>query len=102
MNAFSPIPARPRVSAFVPAKGNSERIGANNLQVLDSDHLYRRKLRQLIACSLIDTVYLDTESDVIAALAADLPVTRLHRPAELASNACDGHALFAWECAAAA
>ena len=102
MNAFSPIHTRPRVAAFVPAKGNSERIAAKNLQVLDGDHLFRRKLRQLIACPLIDTVYLDTESDVIAALAADLPVTRLHRPEELASNACDGHALFAWECAAAA
>jgi regulator of RNase E activity RraA len=26
----------------------------------------------------------------------------MKRPAELASNACDGHALFAWECSAAA
>jgi regulator of RNase E activity RraA/CMP-N-acetylneuraminic acid synthetase len=106
MNAFSPQSsfgrARPRVAAFVPAKGTSERIANKNMQVLDGDHMFRRKLRQLIACPLIDTVYLDTESDVIAALAADLPVTRLKRPVELASNACDGHALFAWECAAAA
>jgi regulator of RNase E activity RraA/CMP-N-acetylneuraminic acid synthetase len=102
MNAMTPISARPRVAAFVPAKGTSERIANKNLQVLDGDHLFRRKLRQLVACPLIDTVYLDTESDVIAALAADLPVRRLSRPAELASNACDGHALFAWECAAAA
>jgi regulator of RNase E activity RraA/CMP-N-acetylneuraminic acid synthetase len=107
MNAFSPIrsrprPGHPRIAAFVPAKGNSERIAAKNVQILDGDHLFRRKLRQLIACPPIDTVYLDTESDMIAALAADLPVTRLNRPAELASNACDGHALFAWECAAAA
>jgi regulator of RNase E activity RraA/CMP-N-acetylneuraminic acid synthetase len=102
MNAFSPIPARPRVAAFVPAKGNSERIANKNLQILDGDHMFRRKLRQLIACPLIDTVYLDTESDMIAALAADLPVTRLRRPVELADNSCDGHALFAWECAEAA
>ncbi|MDE2404720.1 MAG: hypothetical protein KGM17_08630 [Sphingomonadales bacterium] len=102
MNAITPISARPRVAAFVPAKGTSERIANKNLQVLDGDHMFRRKLRQLLACPLIDTVHLDTESDMIAALAADLPVTRLHRPAELASNACDGHALFAWECAAAA
>jgi regulator of RNase E activity RraA/CMP-N-acetylneuraminic acid synthetase len=105
MNAFSPIPmpgsGRPRVAAFVPAKGSSERIAGKNLQVLDGDHLFRRKLRQLLACPLIDTVHLDTECEVIAALAADLPVTRLRRPAELASNACDGHALFAWECAQA-
>jgi regulator of RNase E activity RraA/CMP-N-acetylneuraminic acid synthetase len=102
MNAFSPIKARPRVAAFVPAKGNSERIAAKNLHVLDGDHMFRRKLRQLLDCPLIDTVYLDTESDVIAGLAGDLPVTRLRRPDALASNACDGHALFAWECAQAA
>jgi regulator of RNase E activity RraA/CMP-N-acetylneuraminic acid synthetase len=102
MNAFSPILSRPRVVAFVPAKGNSERIANKNLQILDGDHMFRRKLRQLIACPLIDTVYLDTESEMIAALAADLPVTRLRRPAELADNACDGHTLFAWECAQAA
>ena len=35
----------------------------------------------------------------LAALAADLGVTRLQRPSALASNATDGHALFAWECA---
>ncbi|CAN5307462.1 hypothetical protein BH10PSE13_BH10PSE13_22260 [soil metagenome] len=104
MNAISPISARPplsrpRVAAFMPAKGSSERIAGKNLQILDGDHLFRRKLRQLLACPLIDTVYLDTESDIIAALAADLPVRRMKRPAELASNACDGHALFAWECA---
>ena len=58
MNAFAPISARPRVAAFVPAKGTSERIAGKNLQILDGDHMFRRKLRQLIACPLIDTVYL--------------------------------------------
>jgi regulator of RNase E activity RraA/CMP-N-acetylneuraminic acid synthetase len=99
MNAFTLISSRPRVAAFMPAKGSSERIAGKNLQILDGDHLFRRKLRQLLACPLIDTVYLDTESDIIAGLASDLAVRRLHRPADLASNACDGHALFAWECA---
>ena len=105
MNAqsFTPRPAgqRPRVVALMPAKGSSERIANKNLTVLDGDHLFRRKLRQLLACPLIDTVCLDTESEEIAELASDLPVKRLHRPAALASNACDGHELFAWECEAA-
>ncbi len=102
MNAITPPPQRPRVAAFVPAKGTSERIENKNLRILDGDHLFRRKLRQLLACPLIDTVYLDTESDMIAGLAGDLAVTRLKRPAELASNATDGHTMFAWECANAA
>jgi CMP-N-acetylneuraminic acid synthetase len=100
VNAISPPPSRPRIAAFVPAKGTSERIANKNVAILDGDHLFRRKLKQLLACPLIDEVWLDTESDALAALAADLPVRRLKRPEALASNACDGHALFAWECGA--
>jgi regulator of RNase E activity RraA/CMP-N-acetylneuraminic acid synthetase len=88
-----------KIVAFVPAKGSSERIQNKNLSVLDGEHLFKRKLRQLLECKLIDEVYLDTDSDEIAELASDLPVKRLKRPAALASNATDGHELFAWECA---
>lgn len=87
-----------RIVAFVPAKGSSDRIQNKNLVVLDGEHLFKRKLRQLLECDLIDEVVLDTDSDEIAALASDLPVQRLVRPAHLASNATDGHDLFAWEC----
>lgn len=90
----------PRIVAFVPAKGSSERIPAKNLRILDGEHLFKRKLRQVLACPQIDTVYLDTESDDLADLAADLPVERLRRPREMASNAADGHEMFAYECSA--
>jgi regulator of RNase E activity RraA/CMP-N-acetylneuraminic acid synthetase len=88
-----------RIVAFMPAKRSSDRIAGKNIAVLDGEHLFRRKLLQLLACDLIDEVYLDTEDDAIAALAADLPVKRLKRPAKLATNATDGHELFAWQCA---
>lgn len=88
-----------KVVAFVPAKGTSERIRNKNLSVLDGEYLFKRKLRQLLDCSAISMVCLDTDSDELAGLAADLPVQRLQRPAVLASNATDGHELFAWECA---
>ena len=90
--------AMPKIVAFVPAKGASERIHNKNLTILDGEHLFKRKLRQLLACPLISEVYLDTDSEEIAALAQDLPVRRLHRPATLATNQTDGHELFAWEC----
>ncbi|MGZ8281502.1 MAG: cytidylyltransferase domain-containing protein, partial [Allosphingosinicella sp.] len=90
--------ASPRVVAIVPAKGSSERVPDKNMRVLDGEHLFKRKLRQLLDCPLIDEVVLDTDSDLLAALAADLPVTRLKRPAALACNATDGHELFAWGC----
>jgi regulator of RNase E activity RraA/CMP-N-acetylneuraminic acid synthetase len=87
-----------RIVAFVPAKGSSDRIQSKNLAVLDGEHLFKRKLRQLIECQAISEVVLDTDSDEIAMLASDLKVTRLIRPAMLASNGTDGHELFAWEC----
>ena len=91
--------SRPKIVCIVPAKGTSERIAGKNVAVLDGEYLFRRKIEQALACPLIDAVYLDTEDDKLAALADDLPVRRLGRPADLATNATDGHALFAWECA---
>lgn len=88
-----------KVVAFVPAKGHSERIRNKNLAILDGEYLFRRKLMQLLDCRGIDEVYLDTDSDEIAGLVDDLPVGRIVRPPELASNQTDGHELFAFECA---
>ena len=86
------------IVAFVPAKGHSERVPGKNIAVLDGDYLFKRKLRQALDCLAITEVCLDTESDSLAELASDLAVARLHRPASLASNATDGHEMFAWEC----
>lgn len=87
-----------RVVAFVPAKGQSDRIANKNTVILDGEHLFKRKLRQLLECELIDAVYLDTESQDLIDLASDLDVKVLERDPDLASNATDGHALFANEC----
>lgn len=87
-----------KIVAFIPAKGESERVPGKNRAVLDGEHLFKRKLRQALDCPLIDEVCLDSEDEALAALANDLPVTWLKRPDELASNATDGHAMFAWEC----
>ena len=87
-----------RIIAFVPAKGSSDRIHNKNLAILDGEYLFKRKLRQLLECPLINEVVLDTDSAQIADLASDLPVKWLKRPEYLASNSTDGHELFTWEC----
>lgn len=87
-----------KIVAFVPAKGTSERVPQKNLAILDGEHLFKRKLRQAIDCEAITEVCLDTDCEEIASKASDLPVTWLKRPQDLASNAADGHAMFAWEC----
>jgi len=87
-----------KIVAFIPAKGHSERVRDKNLSILDGEYLFKRKLRQALDCPLIGEVCLDTESDALADLATDLPIARLVRPASLATNATDGHEMFAWEC----
>jgi len=83
--------------AFVPAKGSSERIQNKNLQILDGEYLFKRKLRQLLECEEIDEVWLDSESEEIHNLASDLPIQHHYRDPELATNATDGHGMFANE-----
>ena len=63
-----------KVVAFVPAKGNSERIESKNTRVLDGEYLFKRKLRQLLECDEIDEVWLDSEDNYIHELANDLDI----------------------------
>lgn len=87
-----------KIVAFVPAKGFSDRIPSKNLRVLDGEYLFRRKLRQLLAVSQIDEVWLDTESNDLIEKVSDLPIKVLKRDPELATNATDGHEMFENEC----
>jgi CMP-N-acetylneuraminic acid synthetase/regulator of RNase E activity RraA len=86
-----------KVAAVVPAKSKSSRIPNKNLQVVGGDYLFRRKLRQLLACAQIDAVYLDTDSEQIATLVKGLDVRVINRPAHLADNNTDGNSLFEFE-----
>lgn len=83
-----------RVVAFVPAKGTSERIWNKNVSLLDGKPLILHTLEKLCAIDAIDLVVLDTESEDVWRLAAELPVQRLRRDPALATNATDGHELF--------
>jgi regulator of RNase E activity RraA/CMP-N-acetylneuraminic acid synthetase len=87
-------PLKPKVVAFVPAKGSSERIENKNAKLLDGRPLLIHTLEKLLKCRTVDEVYLDTESDDIANLARHLPVKIMKRNRFLASNGTDGHALF--------
>ena len=86
-----------KVVAFVPAKGTSERIKNKNMQILDGEYLFKRKLRQLLECKEIDEVWIDSESEEIHNLSSDLPVKHHYRDPSLANNKTDGHAMFANE-----
>lgn len=83
-----------KVVAIVPAKGSSDRVENKNARLLDGKPLVVHTLEKLLRCRTVDEVYLDTESDDLAALAAHLPVRRLTRSPFLATNGTDGHALL--------
>ena len=83
--------------AFVPAKENSQRIKNKNLQILDGEYLFKRKLRQLLECNEIDEVWLDSESEYMHNLCSDLPIKHHYRDVKLANNDTDGHSMFANE-----
>ena len=86
-----------KVVAFVPAKGTSERIKNKNMQILDGEYLFKRKLRQLLECDEIDEIWLDSESEEIHNLASDLPIKHHKRDPSLSTNSTDGHSMFANE-----
>lgn len=83
-----------KVIAVVPAKESSLRAPNKNASLLEGLPLVVRMLRTLLRCPGIDEVWLDTESERIAGLAAGLPVRWMKRDPKLASNQTDGHALF--------
>jgi len=83
-----------KTAIFVPAKGTSERIRNKNIQILDGEYLFKRKLLQVLNCSEVDEVWLDSESDLFHNITSDLNIKHLHRDKDLASNSVDGHEIF--------
>lgn len=83
-----------KVVAFLPVKGQSDRIENKNLKLLDGKPLFLHTLEKLMACDFIDEVYLDTESDSIIERAEESGCRIFKRDPELASNKTDGNRLF--------
>lgn len=83
-----------KTAVFLPAKGTSSRIANKNVQLMDGKPLFLHTLEKLFLSDIFDEIWLDTESDELAALADHIPCRRLHRIQELASNLTDGNQLF--------
>lgn len=88
-----------KITAIVPAKGESIRVPNKNSSIIDGEQLYKRKLMQLADCPEIDHIYLDTEDITMGGSCQSLEprISWLERPKGLASNSTDGHELFTWE-----
>lgn len=70
-------------------KGHSERVPNKNLRSFGGRPLYRHIVNTLLACSHIDAVYINTDSDMIAKDAIntfDSRVKIIPRPAEISGD----------------
>jgi len=88
---------RPRVVAFVHAKGCSDRVPSKNLRTLGDRPLFCHAIGNALAAELVDHVVIDSDSDEILDLGKHYGAEPLKRPAELATNATSGDDLAFWQ-----
>jgi CMP-N-acetylneuraminic acid synthetase len=88
-----------KVTAVVPAKGDSERLSHKNLMKINGKSLVRIACEKLLKCRYIDSVYLDTESERIKAAVNDLlkrDLNIINRPTALATNKIGGNSMMVY------
>ena len=76
----------PRAVAVIPARGGSKGVPGKNLLEIAGTSLLERAVRCATEASSVDTIVVSTDDDAIARAAADLDVTVVRRPAELATD----------------
>jgi CMP-N-acetylneuraminic acid synthetase len=88
---------RPRVVAFVHAKGRSERVPSKNLRLLGDRPLFCHAIANALAAERVERVVIDSDSDEILELGKAHGAVPLKRPPELATNATSGDDLAYWQ-----
>ena len=83
-------------AALLPMKGHSERIKNKNLRDFDGKPLFYHVLNTLMACKYVSEVYIDTDSDEIAARAKSFfdSVHIIERPLELCGDMVSMNAII--------
>lgn len=79
-----------RTIAHIPARGGSKRVPVKNLRYLAGKPLISYAIDTALKCGRIDEVYVNTESDAIAAYAASVGCQVYRRPEALASDTATG------------
>lgn len=89
-----------KISIIIPAKGTSERLTNKNMLEINSKSLVYRACEKCLNSSLIDNVYLDTESEIMINSVSELVdkgLKVIKRPDHLASNKFGGNELIVFE-----
>lgn len=83
-----------KTACFIPIKQNSERVPGKNLKVLNGKKLYEYIIQHTIEADVFDDIYIDTNSDEIAAYAEANGCKVITRKPELAMNTANGNDLL--------
>jgi CMP-N-acetylneuraminic acid synthetase len=75
-----------KVVAIIPARGGSKGVPRKNLQTIGGVPLVAYAIRAALAAESVDAVYVSTEDDEIAKVAAEHGARVIHRPSELAAD----------------
>ena len=75
-----------KIVAMIPARLGSKRIKKKNLRLLDGKPLVQHVIDTAIRAEIFDAIYVNSEDDIFADIAANLGVKFYHRPADLASD----------------
>ncbi len=86
-----------KTAAFIPIKTNSERVPGKNFRVLNGKKLYEYICEHVKLANVFDDVYVDTNSDEIAAYAKEQGFLVIERKPELAKNSANGNDLLVYQ-----
>jgi CMP-N-acetylneuraminic acid synthetase len=85
------------VVGVIHAKGTSKRVPSKNLRKLDGEPLFTHAIRTGLDASAVDLTVIDSDSEQIRELGADIGAEPLERPNRLASNEATGDDLAYWQ-----
>lgn len=79
-----------RIVGHIPARGGSKRVPAKNLRYLRGKPMIEYAIESAVQSRVLDDVYVNTDSDTLAALAERLGVHVYRRSSELGSDTASG------------
>ena len=83
-----------KTACFIPIKAHSERVSGKNLRVLNGNKLYTYIFQHVKQADVFDDIYVDTNSDEIAAYADEMGFNVIERKEELARDTANGNDLL--------
>lgn len=85
------------IIAFVHAKGTSTRVPSKNLRILGDKPLFCHAIVNALNSKLVDSVFIDSDSNEILRIGQRYGAVPLLRPKELATNLATGDDLAYWQ-----